>query len=66
MPQSKKVDADSLNSLNVGEEKLADVERLASGLTWLRLTDDRSPQKPDTSGYSRNSLLWARLCENEI
>jgi hypothetical protein len=33
MPQSKKVDSDSLN---VGEEKLAGVGR-ASELTWLRL-----------------------------
>jgi hypothetical protein len=34
MPQSKKADADSLN---VGEEKLAGVERPASKPTWLRL-----------------------------
>jgi hypothetical protein len=42
VPQSKKVDADSLN---VGEEKLAGVERPASELTWLRVCLSLRPGK---------------------
>jgi hypothetical protein len=38
IPQSKKVDADSLN---VGEEKLAGVERPSSELTWCAFDDGR-------------------------